>query len=63
MPESLDCARAAWALVEQEYSQVGKGDRKTRRGKIYAGSFGKLRPKDPAKRKAAKAKARGKTRR
>jgi ribosomal small subunit protein bTHX len=26
---------------------VGKGDRKTRRGKIYAGSFGKLRPKDP----------------
>jgi 30S ribosomal protein S31 len=32
---------------------VGKGDRKTRRGKIYAGSFGKSRPKDPAKRKAA----------
>jgi 30S ribosomal protein S31 len=30
---------------------VGKGDRRTRRGKIYAGSFGKLRPKDP---KAAK---------
>jgi len=30
---------------------VGKGDRKTRRGKIYAGSFGKLRPKDPAKAK------------
>jgi 30S ribosomal protein S31 len=26
---------------------VGKGDRRTRRGKIYAGSFGKLRPKDP----------------
>jgi 30S ribosomal protein S31 len=24
---------------------VGKGDRRTRRGKIYAGSFGKLRPK------------------
>ncbi|HMD59738.1 MAG TPA: 30S ribosomal protein THX [Steroidobacteraceae bacterium] len=42
---------------------MGKGDRKTRRGKIYAGSFGKLRPKDPAKRKAAKAKARGKSRR
>jgi 30S ribosomal protein S31 len=30
---------------------VGKGDRKTRRGKIYAGSFGKSRPKDPAKKK------------
>jgi 30S ribosomal protein S31 len=30
---------------------VGKGDRKTRRGKIYNGSFGKSRPKDPAKAK------------
>lgn len=27
---------------------MGKGDRRTRRGKIYAGSFGKSRPKDPA---------------
>jgi ribosomal small subunit protein bTHX len=35
---------------------VGKGDRKTRRGKIYAGSFGKLRPKDPSKKKTAVAK-------
>jgi len=33
---------------------VGKGDRKTRRGKIYRGSFGKTRPKDPAKKSAAK---------
>jgi 30S ribosomal protein S31 len=32
---------------------VGKGDRKTRRGKIYRGSFGKTRAKDPAKKKAA----------
>jgi 30S ribosomal protein S31 len=30
---------------------MGKGDRKTRRGKIYAGSFGKSRPKDPSKNK------------
>jgi len=30
---------------------VGKGDRKTRRGKIYIGSFGKSRPKDPDKNK------------
>jgi 30S ribosomal protein S31 len=30
---------------------VGKGDRKTRRGKIYRGSFGKSRPKDPTKGK------------
>jgi 30S ribosomal protein S31 len=36
----------------QEYI-VGKGDRKTRRGKIYAGSFGKKRPKSPVKKKAA----------
>jgi len=35
---------------------VGKGDRKTRRGKIYAGSFGKSRPKTPAKNKPATAK-------
>jgi 30S ribosomal protein S31 len=37
---------------------VGKGDRKTRRGKIYRGSFGKSRPKDPAK---ANKKSAGKT--
>ncbi|HWW19540.1 MAG TPA: 30S ribosomal protein THX [Steroidobacteraceae bacterium] len=30
---------------------MGKGDRKTRRGKIYRGSFGKSRPKDPTKAK------------
>jgi 30S ribosomal protein S31 len=35
---------------------LGKGDRKTRRGKIYRGSFGKSRPKDPAKKPAAAAK-------
>ncbi|HTX23320.1 MAG TPA: 30S ribosomal protein THX [Steroidobacteraceae bacterium] len=28
---------------------MGKGDRKTRRGKIYRGSFGKSRAKDPSK--------------
>jgi 30S ribosomal protein S31 len=36
---------------------MGKGDRKTRRGKIYAGSFGKSRPKDPAKQLKKKKKA------
>ncbi len=30
---------------------MGKGDPKSRRGKIYKGSFGKSRPKDPAKAK------------
>jgi len=38
---------------------VGKGDRKTRRGKIYRGSFGKSRPKNPAARKKAAAKSAG----
>ena len=35
---------------------MGKGDRKSRRGKIYNGSFGKSRPKDPSKNKPAAAK-------
>jgi len=39
---------------------MGKGDRRTKRGKIYAGSFGKSRPKDPAKAKARAAKTRKK---
>ena len=36
---------------------MGKGDRKTRRGKIYRGSFGRLRPQDPAKKRKKAAKA------
>jgi ribosomal small subunit protein bTHX len=32
---------------------MGKGDRRTRKGKIFAGSFGKARPK--TKNKVAKA--------
>lgn len=35
---------------------MGKGDRKTRRGKIYNGSFGKTRPKDPGAKKKVAAK-------
>jgi ribosomal small subunit protein bTHX len=38
---------------------VGKGDRKTRRGKIYAGTFGKSRPKHPARRPGAAARKPG----
>ncbi|MGH8169255.1 MAG: 30S ribosomal protein THX [Steroidobacteraceae bacterium] len=30
---------------------MGKGDMRTQRGKIYRGSFGKSRAKDPAKKK------------
>ena len=41
---------------------MGKGDKRTRRGKIFAGSFGKTRPKrkkvvvQPAETKATKKK-------
>ncbi|HEX3845170.1 MAG TPA: 30S ribosomal protein THX [Steroidobacteraceae bacterium] len=35
---------------------MGKGDQRSRRGKIYRGSFGKSRAKDPAKKKRAAAK-------
>lgn len=33
---------------------MGKGDHRSRRGKIYQGSFGKTRPKDPTKGKKKK---------
>ncbi|HEV3178963.1 MAG TPA: 30S ribosomal protein THX [Steroidobacteraceae bacterium] len=36
---------------------MGKGDPRTRRGKIYQGSYGRLRPKDPAKRRKKAARA------
>ena len=32
---------------------MGKGDKRTRRGKIYKGSYGKSRPQRPAKKKKA----------
>ncbi|MGC8520801.1 MAG: 30S ribosomal protein THX [Steroidobacteraceae bacterium] len=34
---------------------MGKGDIRTRRGKIYRGSFGKTRAKNPGARKAKRA--------
>jgi 30S ribosomal protein S31 len=34
-------------------AQMGKGDRRTRKGKIYRGSYGKTRPGRPAKKKPA----------
>jgi ribosomal small subunit protein bTHX len=40
---------------------MGKGDRRTKRGKLYAGSFGKSRLKDPAKKKARAVKAKKKS--
>jgi ribosomal small subunit protein bTHX len=31
---------------------MGKGDKRTKRGKIFKGSYGKSRPHDPDKKKA-----------
>jgi 30S ribosomal protein S31 len=39
---------------------MGKGDKRTLRGKIFKGSYGKTRPHHPAKKAAAKAKPAGK---
>ncbi|HEY1491804.1 MAG TPA: 30S ribosomal protein THX [Steroidobacteraceae bacterium] len=36
---------------------MGKGDPRSRRGKIYQGSYGKTRAKNPAKKKRRAAKA------
>jgi 30S ribosomal protein S31 len=36
---------------------MGKGDARTRRGKIYNGSYGKTRPHRPPKKKPAPAAA------
>ena len=33
---------------------MGRGDKKTKKGKIFKGSFGKSRPANPAKAAAAK---------
>lgn len=35
---------------------MGKGDRRTRRGKIFRGSFGKTRPKKKEKKAVAPSK-------
>jgi ribosomal small subunit protein bTHX len=34
---------------DKEYLFMGKGDKRSRRGKIFAGSFGKTRPKNKKK--------------
>ena len=36
---------------------MGKGDKKTKKGKIFKGSFGKSRPAKPAKKAAPAKKA------
>ncbi|MGZ5093441.1 MAG: 30S ribosomal protein THX [Burkholderiales bacterium] len=37
---------------------MGKGDKRTKKGKIFKGSYGKTRPHDPDKKKSAAPKAR-----
>ena len=39
---------------------MGKGDKRTRRGKIFAGSFGKTRPKSKKKTDAGASEESGK---
>jgi 30S ribosomal protein S31 len=34
---------------------MGKGDKRTKKGKIFKGSYGKSRPHDPDKKKSASA--------
>ena len=34
---------------------MGRGDQRTRKGKIFAASYGKRRPRKPAKKVTAKA--------
>ena len=36
---------------------MGKGDKRSRKGKIFKGSYGKTRPHDPDKKKKATAPA------
>lgn len=40
---------------------MGRGDKRTRRGKIFAGSFGKTRPQGKKKNTAAKVEATAET--
>lgn len=43
--------RPLFSNSDSRSSYMGKGDQRSRRGKIYRGSFGKSRAKDPAKRR------------
>lgn len=45
--------RSKFAKI-QKYNTMGKGDRRTRRGKIFAGTYGKSRPRKLKKANKAK---------
>jgi 30S ribosomal protein S31 len=44
-------------LGDQKKLIMGRGDKKTKKGKIFKGSFGKSRPAKPARKSATKAAA------
>jgi 30S ribosomal protein S31 len=44
-------------LGDQKNTIMGRGDKKTKKGKIFKGSFGKSRPAKPARKSGAKAPA------
>jgi 30S ribosomal protein S31 len=46
----------AFCIFEQYKKNImGRGDKKTKKGKIFKGSFGKSRPAKPAKKSASRA--------
>jgi 30S ribosomal protein S31 len=45
---------ARWDQPTQESKDMGKGDKRTRKGKIFKSSYGKTRPHSPAKKAAPK---------
>jgi 30S ribosomal protein S31 len=46
--------RAGFQLRKYGRNTMGKGDRRTRKGKIYRGSYGKTRPGRIKKKKGSK---------
>jgi len=44
-------------LNQKQTIDMGRGDKKTKKGKIFKGSFGKSRPAKPAKKAAPAKKA------
>jgi 30S ribosomal protein S31 len=50
-PGSLVLVDTEWP---SELLRMGKGDQRTKRGKIYRGCYGKARPKRPKKNTVAK---------
>ena len=43
----------AFLFYKNKYQYMGRGDKKTKKGKTFKGSFGNARPARPVKKKAA----------